>query len=46
MGTVPALAEDTAGIELTGKAEKATATKSEVLILYPLYKTRSCMDVK
>ena len=32
MGTASALAEDTAGIELTGKAEKATATKSEALI--------------
>jgi hypothetical protein len=32
MGAAPALAEDTAGIELAGKAEKATAAKSKALI--------------
>jgi hypothetical protein len=32
VGAAPALAEDTAGIEPTGKAEKATAAKSEALV--------------
>ena len=32
MGTAPALAKDTAGIELAGGAEKAAAAKSEALI--------------
>jgi hypothetical protein len=32
MGAAPALAKDTTGIKLAGKAEKAAATKSEALI--------------
>src|SRR5712691_2910365 len=32
MGTAPALAEGTAGVELAGKAEGAIATKLEVLV--------------
>ena len=32
VGTAPALAEDTAGVELAGEAEKAAAAKSEALI--------------
>ena len=32
MGAAPALAEDTAGVEPTSKAEKAVAAKSEALV--------------
>jgi hypothetical protein len=32
MGAASALAKDTAGIKLTGKAKKAAAAKSKVLI--------------
>jgi hypothetical protein len=46
MGAAPALAKDTAGIELAGKAEKAATAKSEALISIAQNKAMHGCEVK
>jgi hypothetical protein len=44
VGAAPALAEGTAGIEPTGKAEKATTAKSEALVPWAQAKAKRGLE--
>ena len=46
VGTAPALAEDTPGVEPAGKAERATAARSEALAPWTQGKAKHKGDVQ